>query len=140
MGSEIIKRIDQMILFDYIVNNTDRHMKNFGFIESKDGKLRMAPLFDHGFSLTSRISEEDLEECGMDALTHEPGQPFGSLVSSLGLISNSSLRGLNRNVKLSDLHGLIDKYDGIFSKTRISIMKSTLERGYHYVQKVLSKV
>ena len=31
LGGGVKEQLDQMILFDYLINNTDRHRKNFGF-------------------------------------------------------------------------------------------------------------
>ena len=43
------ENINQMILLDSLVLNSDRHYGNFGIIVN--GKVRPAPLFDHGNSL-----------------------------------------------------------------------------------------
>lgn len=42
--------IDSMIIADFCIGNTDRHLKNYGFIiDSNTGDIkRFAPLFDHG--------------------------------------------------------------------------------------------
>ena len=47
------KELANMLLFDWLIFNEDRHFGNFGFIRSvSDGKFqRMAPLYDHGNSL-----------------------------------------------------------------------------------------
>ncbi len=45
--------LDAMLQFDYLINNTDRHMGNFGFIRDVN-TLKiwgMAPIFDNGNSL-----------------------------------------------------------------------------------------
>lgn len=41
----------RMLIFDYLVANTDRHHRNFGVLFSRDGTQRMAPLFDHDWAL-----------------------------------------------------------------------------------------
>ena len=45
--------LDAMLQFDYLINNTDRHMGNFGFIRQVDTLefKGMAPIFDNGNSL-----------------------------------------------------------------------------------------
>lgn len=45
--------LDNMIAFDYIINNTDRHLGNFGFLRNATtGEyLGPAPIFDNGNSL-----------------------------------------------------------------------------------------
>lgn len=56
----IQKDIDHMIVFDYIVNNTDRHLKNFGFLINGD-RIRFAPIYDNGLALGSHLDDEEIE-------------------------------------------------------------------------------
>ncbi len=54
------KRLAQMLLFDYVVAQTDRHLGNISFILSGN-TLRFAPLFDNGHCLlfkSNSISHE----------------------------------------------------------------------------------
>ncbi len=51
--------MDKMFLIDAIVGNEDRHLNNFGLIETTDGVIRPSPIFDIGASLLSWV--EDLE-------------------------------------------------------------------------------
>ncbi len=50
---EVEDFINKMLVFDYIISNTDRHMGNFGFMRrtSDLNFTRPAPLFDNGTSL-----------------------------------------------------------------------------------------
>lgn len=47
------EQLNQMVSFDYLISNTDRHMGNFGFMRNIDTLefSGMAPLFDNGTSL-----------------------------------------------------------------------------------------
>ena len=47
------QEVDDMLLFDYLINNADRHYGNFGFIRDVQTRkfLGMAPIFDNGNSL-----------------------------------------------------------------------------------------
>lgn len=53
MGGRFTSALDDMILFDALVFNTDRHYGNFGFlVDSRTNRIvAPAPLFDHGNSL-----------------------------------------------------------------------------------------
>ncbi len=53
LNKEYIERINDMIVFDYIIENTDRHFNNFGFMIDNNTRqiIDIAPLFDHGMSL-----------------------------------------------------------------------------------------
>ncbi|KOA74089.1 hypothetical protein ADU78_11195 [Clostridium botulinum] len=52
-----------MIVFDYIIENRDRHLGNFGFIIDNNTQkiLSFAPLFDQGYSLMSNAMEYDFD-------------------------------------------------------------------------------
>lgn len=62
MGADYIKALNEMIVLDAIICNTDRHFGNFGFlIDNKTNKIvAPAPLFDHGNSLFNFAGKSDL--------------------------------------------------------------------------------
>ena len=53
LGAEFEKALNDMLVFDALIFNTDRHFGNFGFlIDSHSNRIiAPAPLFDHGNSL-----------------------------------------------------------------------------------------
>ena len=53
LGKEYVAALNEMIVFDAIIYNTDRHFGNFGFlVDSHTNQIvSPAPLFDHGNSL-----------------------------------------------------------------------------------------
>ena len=58
--------IQRMMLVDFLIANRDRHGANIEVLRTRDGKLRLAPLFDNGVSLVfscygdeSRVHEFD---------------------------------------------------------------------------------
>lgn len=58
-GEEFIR---QMLLFDYIIANEDRHLNNFGVIRNSES-LRItgfAPLFDNGYSFWCQSANEEI--------------------------------------------------------------------------------
>ena len=61
--TEFEKALNDMIVFDAIICNVDRHFGNFGFIvDNKTNKIiAPAPLFDHGNSLFNMAGRDDLE-------------------------------------------------------------------------------
>lgn len=62
LGEEYVQALNDMIVFDAVIFNTDRHYGNFGFlVDSHTNKIiAPAPLFDHGNAL--------LNLAGVDAL------------------------------------------------------------------------
>ena len=63
-GDEFSKALNDMILLDALIFNTDRHYGNFGFlVDSKTNKIiAPAPLFDHGNSLFNYAGKDALED------------------------------------------------------------------------------
>lgn len=63
LSEEFQKSFRDMLVFDAIICNTDRHMQNFGFLaNNKTNKLeKPAPLFDHGLSLFNTAGLDSFE-------------------------------------------------------------------------------
>jgi len=63
LGPEFTKALNDMIVFDAVIFNTDRHYGNFGFlVDSKTNKIvAPAPLFDHGNSLFNFAGIDNLQ-------------------------------------------------------------------------------
>ena len=63
LGDEFIKVLDDMIVLDALICNTDRHYGNFGFlVDNKTNKIfAPAPLFDHGNSLFNFAARDDMD-------------------------------------------------------------------------------
>ena len=60
LGPEFVTALNEMIVLDAVICNTDRHFGNFGFlIDNKTNKIAApAPLFDHGNSLFNFAGED----------------------------------------------------------------------------------
>jgi hypothetical protein len=63
LGPDFLNALDDMIVFDALICNTDRHYGNFGFIvDNATNKIvSPAPLFDHGNSLFNFAGRDDLQ-------------------------------------------------------------------------------
>ena len=63
LGQNFVDALNDMLVLDAIIMNTDRHFGNFGFIiENKTNKIvAPAPLFDHGNALLNFAGRDDLE-------------------------------------------------------------------------------
>ena len=63
LGNEFVKALDDMIVLDALICNTDRHYGNFGFlVDNKTNKIAApAPLFDHGNSLFNFAARDDMD-------------------------------------------------------------------------------
>lgn len=63
LGQTFVDALNDMLILDAIIMNTDRHFGNFGFIvDNKTNKIvAPAPLFDHGNALLNFAGRDDLE-------------------------------------------------------------------------------
>lgn len=64
LGPQYVDALNDMIVFDAVIYNTDRHFGNFGvLVDSKTDKIvAPAPLFDHGNSLFNLAGKENWED------------------------------------------------------------------------------
>ncbi|WP_244834498.1 hypothetical protein [Clostridium sp. BJN0001] len=62
LPQNFIEELNDIMVFDFIIENKDRHFSNFGFLIDNDkGKLKsLAPIFDNGYSLLNFELEQDL--------------------------------------------------------------------------------
>lgn len=57
---ELEKYINEILIFDYIINNVDRHYNNFEIAECEEG-LSLVPIFDNGLSLYADLNDTDID-------------------------------------------------------------------------------
>ena len=64
LGKEFEQALDDMIVFDAVILNTDRHYGNFGFLVDSNTNMIVAPapLFDHGNSLLNYAAQDALTD------------------------------------------------------------------------------
>lgn len=62
LGEEFVSALDDMLVFDAVICNVDRHFGNFGFlVDNHTNKIAApAPLFDHGNSLFNLAGRDAL--------------------------------------------------------------------------------
>ena len=64
LGEPFTRALDDMLVLDALICNTDRHFGNFGLLaDSRTNTIKApAPLFDHGNSLFNFASSHDLQD------------------------------------------------------------------------------
>jgi len=64
LGEEYYNRLIDMLIFDAIICNEDRHFGNFGLkVENRSNKIvGTAPIFDNGLSLFNYAMDDELED------------------------------------------------------------------------------
>ena len=100
-GLDIVSDLDRMLVFDYIIGNTDRHLNNFGIIRDASTLewKRFAPLYDNGTSMGCDCYPDQLvSEAGLDAKPFSPYFPRQmELVRDIGWIEMDAIRkGIDR--------------------------------------------
>ena len=123
--------IDRMIVIDFLINNIDRHLRNFSVI-SKNGEItKFAPLYDHGLCLYADIQDFELEQDDKETWEMiDECKPFcESHYDQLNLIGDVKLS----KVPLNELLEIVDKYSDYLSEYRIECIKYLLEKRYKYL-------
>ncbi len=131
--------LERMVVFDFLIANEDRHLRNFGVLRNPDTlePIGMAPLFDNGSCLgfntpSSIIGDEWDLQCKPFKMTHSEQI---KLISSFDWLNLDSLMDVSSFIEeiLSDAHPLIDTYRAMmisqYFMKRVSKLKSYLESG-----------
>lgn len=98
LGDEFYNEFADMLIFDAVIFNTDRHLGNFGILV--DNKLnvpiRFAPIFDNGLSLFNYAMDNDINDLKKYAKTRISAfdVPFEDIVSEF--ISERQKAQLNK--------------------------------------------
>lgn len=134
--------LDSMLVFDFIILNTDRHLNNFGIIEKENYENRLSPLFDNGLSLLSNFSDEELAKLSDFFINKKVKvKPFNK--NSFKQIELVDFDGLSKNLASRLLNVSIDwdlVFDGLdLSNLRKSKIKNLVEGRLTYVKTLLSK-
>lgn len=141
LSSDIHKLTNDMIMFDYLINNTDRHRKNFGFLQFENQEIVMAPLFDHGLAMFSEFSNDEVEEEGSYLLEYCEGKPFGSLGLAFEKYFDTHLSkgNMNLDVTSEDLYSIINNFEELLGKKRVELIRYLIGKRWEYVRrKILS--
>jgi len=133
----LLSSLHQMMLFDFIVHNNDRHTKNFGYL-SRKGETVQAPLYDHGFSLLSDLTRDEIEDDIGDLWGLGRGKPFGSLLANFEKIEKSSVKEIDFSISAQTLMDIIDPYKPVIGEMRTKLMKETVRRKWTHAKKILS--
>jgi len=67
---DVKEKLDDMMIIDFIIGNTDRHKNNFGILRDSDTLewKKLAPIFDNGNSLFHSDPKIDIIEDNMNSL------------------------------------------------------------------------
>lgn len=125
------KELDTMIIVDFLINNIDRHLRNFGMLQDEKGILKFAPLFDHGFALYGNIIDEELELDDPEFLESiDECKPFRiSHYEQIELISDISLK-----INTNEILEIVDSYKDLLKQHRLKCIKHLLKVRIEYLK------
>lgn len=84
-----LEDVQRMMLVDYLIANRDRHGANIEVLRSRDGNVRLAPLFDNGVSLVFSCYGDEKRVSAFDPLSDVRANNFigtRSLEENLGFV------------------------------------------------------
>lgn len=167
-SSSVITRRLEMLIFDFLIGNTDRHQNNWAFLikypemAANDMKLRACPLYDNGSSLCCYINEDSIDEFlksntnRFEALTNTKSRSMirvdgfkkkrpthVEVVKRLLEIYPEATCISNEIItKMNDntINTLIDRYNGILSDKKMQLLKKYLKRKIDILEKLLDEV
>lgn len=135
--------LDQMIIFDYLIDNEDRHHHNFELYTTNKQEVFLSPLYDNGCSLLSEWSESDLEDLE-DEDVYEQHIIFAETKSKcftidhstvLRLVGLESYNGLNLEIKKEQFREIVYAYKDYLSELRMQRVCELLQVRYENLLK-----
>lgn len=139
---DYVDEINKMIIFDFVINNRDRHLNNFGFILDEDSLdiKRFNPLFDNGNSLLSDLSEYELiEYSGTDIDKYSDCKPFiNNHFKQLELVNR--LPNINLNFDRKEIEKIVNNFSTDITRRRVTAIVNLIIRRINYVKRLYSKI
>lgn len=127
------EKIDQIIILDYLINNTDRHLNNFGFlVNNKNEIIDVFPVFDCGNSMNymNRFNKDKHDYSKMFNKT------FGQLLAT---VSDFSKYNLNIILNIDDMFYKIYEKSDLSEEEKDSILHLFKERVKYLQQYIFQK-
>lgn len=128
--SEFVEYFNSILIFDFIINNIDRHLNNLALIINENGEFRTPPIFDNGSSLYFDLNSKQLDY----AINNPYGfkkfalaKPFNRKhYTQIKLVEESGiLPHLTLDFNVSDI---VEKYySGLRGEVIINMVNSRLE-------------
>lgn len=136
MGLSNVKHnIDNMIIFDYIMANNDRHLNNYGVVRNADTLelTELFPIFDNGNILwinKNVINDNEDTECQMDNI-NKKWQSVLSKINDFTLLNNPYIDKIPEFVK--EKYYLYNKYMNI-SEEFIENVAHNIKNRINYIK------
>ena len=131
LGDNFYNAFVDMIVFDAVVLNTDRHFGNFGFmIDNRTNKIcAPAPLFDNGLSLLTYAMDDDLQDWEIYAKTRVPATYSDFIELAQQLMGHSQKEKLRRIINFKFKRH--SRYN--WSNERLGVVEKLLQKRVQFV-------
>ncbi len=131
LGDNFYNAFVDMIVFDAVVLNTDRHFGNFGFmIDNRTNKIcAPAPLFDNGLSLLTYAMDDDLQDWETYAKTRVPATYSDFIELAQQLMGHSQKEKLRRIINFKFKRH--SRYN--WSNERLGVVEKLLQKRVQFV-------
>lgn len=136
--SEHIKYFNSILIFDFIINNKDRHLNNIGLIKNHSGIYREPPIFDNGSSLFYDLSRKQLTYIANHTNGHkkyDSAKPFcRKHYNQIDLVFNNGiLPDLNLDI---DIDSIVCKY---YQGARYFAITRSIKERLEYVKQLYKR-
>lgn len=119
VNPDLQEQINNILVFDAIIANRDRHLNNLAFLDGEDGQKVV--LFDNGDSLFSKLTDQGLKFALNTSFNYSKCRPFFVTVGKqLELVKFNSLRP----VAFSDVTDIMGMY---FKGKRLKVINEWLK-------------
>lgn len=143
--------LDNMLILDYLLGNSDRHSDNLGFIKDSKKNIYLAPVYDNGScEYLTFIEESDLidEETGKEVVLYndEDYEELFEEITGINLMEHldenftckflrcPNYHNLSRidstklfeNIELKDILNIVDKYSKELGRHKSDLMKYSI--------------
>ena len=139
-GLDISRQLDDTLILDFIIGNTDRNYWNTGVIINPNGLYREAPIFDSGSSLGLQTFKEG--QFSTLELNNTEAKPFRcTYVEQIQLVKNRKYRlDITNTLKLLDtLYREVStssneyKIDNPITSGQYNYIRSRLQHSINYL-------
>ena len=132
-----VKPLFEMLLFDALIGNGDRHLSNFDILLGLDGSETLAPLYDHGASLLAWYGRKELGSAGKEG-RFDSAKPFRTTHSvQIKLITEPLLPRTDLTQLYKKLIESIEPVFDFLPDYRIEAIKNYLHWRVKYLEKVM---
>lgn len=129
------RQVAETMLVDFLIGNMERHGSNTEVLMDKNGNLRLAPIFDFGYSLTQFYTRERAENVSQLDVMRDV--PVANYIGTSSLFRNLEL--MPERIKIPPLlpehrAEILRGLDGILSQEHLDKTWEMISRRYAYYE------